>query len=135
VGARRAVRAFLDASALVKLIHAERESEALVDELASWRRLVSSALGELELWVVGRRLGVSETRIRRVVAGLDLVPVTAAVLTRARERQGEPLRTLDAVHLASALEVRDGIGAFLAYDRRLCAAAGEAGLDVQSPGA
>lgn len=124
----------MDASALVKLLRRETESELLVAELERWPALVTSALGETELWIVARRLGVSVSRVREVAGRLLLVPVSEAVLRRAREPFAEPLRTLDAVHLASALSVRDGVGVFLAYDRRLLAAATAEGLEVGAPG-
>ncbi|MDQ6771926.1 MAG: PIN domain-containing protein [Candidatus Dormibacteraeota bacterium] len=54
--------------------------------------------------------------------------------TAARLRPPE-LRSLDAIHLASALRVRDRIEAVVAYDRRLASAAREADLDVVTPGA
>ena len=127
-------RAFVDASALVKLLRRETESERLAAELERWPALVSSALGETELWIVARRLGASLSRVREVADRLLLVPVSVAVLRRAREPFDEPLRTLDAVHLASALSVREGIGVFLAYDQRLLAAAAAEGLEVAAPG-
>ncbi|HZI91728.1 MAG TPA: type II toxin-antitoxin system VapC family toxin [Thermoleophilaceae bacterium] len=127
-------RAFVDASALVKLLRRESESETLVAELARWPALVSSALGETELWIVARRIGASLSRVREVADRLLLVPASEAVLRRAREPFDEPLRTLDAVHLASALSVREGIGVFLAYDSRLLAAAAAEGLEVVAPG-
>jgi predicted nucleic acid-binding protein len=127
-------RAFVDASALVKLLRREVESEPLARELQRWPSLVSSALGETELWIVARRIGASLSRVREVADRLLLVPASEAVLRRAREPFQEPLRTLDAVHLASALSVREGVGVFLAYDRRLLAAAAAEGLEVAAPG-
>lgn len=128
-------RAFVDASALVKLLRRENESETLVAELDRWPALVSSALGETELWIVARRLAASGSRVREIAGRLLLVPVSEAILRRAREPFNESLRTLDAVHLASALSVREGVGVFMAYDRRLLAAAAAEGLEVASPGA
>ena len=77
---------------------------------------------------------MSPARFREVAGRLLLVPVSEAVLRRAGEPFDEPLRTFDAVHLASALSVRDGIGVFVAYDRRLLAAAAAEGLEVAAPG-
>lgn len=45
-----------------------------------------------------------------------------------------PLRTLDALHLASAVLLREALAAFVAYDDRLLAAARAADLDVHTPG-
>jgi predicted nucleic acid-binding protein len=55
---------------------------------------------------------------------------------RARPQLSEPiLRSLDALHLASALSIATDLTAFIAYDRRLAAAAAAAGLPTVQPGA
>ncbi len=68
---------------------------------------------------------------RRRLLDVDLFPLTAAVRRRAAALPG--LRTLDAIHLATALEA-PGLDAFLCYDARLAAAARSTGLPVLSPG-
>jgi len=62
-----------------------------------------------------------------------LVPLDDAVLERAARLAPGALRTLDALHLATALSVADEIGVVLTYDERLTAAARDAGLLVRSP--
>ena len=54
-------------------------------------------------------------------------------LTEAAAIEQPFLRTLDAIHLAAATSVRAGLSAFVTYDKRLAAAAGEIGLPVLSP--
>ena len=85
---------------------------------------------------VGRRVrGPDGARdAEDLVAGLAVVPLTDEVRRRASELDPPGLRALDAIHLASAL-VPGGVVAFYCYDRRLCEAAGAAGLPVESPGA
>jgi predicted nucleic acid-binding protein len=58
----------------------------------------------------------------------DAVLAVAAVLTP------PSLRSLDAIHLATALRLGDDLGVFLAYDERLLRAAAAHGLPVAGPG-
>jgi predicted nucleic acid-binding protein len=120
---RRRSLLYLDASAIVKLVSVERESAALRTAVAR-SRLVAS---ELILVEVSRALGrlpdASErARLRReeqrVLAGLDLVPLTRLLLTSAGKLGPPRLRALDAVHIASALTLGSGLEFFVTYDRR-----------------
>jgi predicted nucleic acid-binding protein len=67
------------------------------------------------------------------LAGLDTIPFTEHVADVVQSTGSATLRTLDAIHLASALSVRDELTAFCCYDRRLLDAAGSAGLPVDAP--
>ena len=137
---------YVDASALVKLIIAEAESS----ELAAWmtdRVLVSSAIAGVE---VRRAVGLarsaepalaSQVAARSLLANTEevlghvtLLTIEDVVLERAAVVPPPTLRSVDALHLATALSLRspDGI---LTYDRRLAEAARAAGLTVFSPGA
>ena len=69
--------------------------------------------------------------VDRLLGSLMLVAVTAQLLRSARKLAGAAVRTLDAIHLASALRIEPD--ELLAYDRRLLAAATEHGLTVASP--
>ena len=64
---------------------------------------------------------------------LDLMAVSTRVLNDAAALEQPFLRTLDAIHLAAAMSLRDGLSAFVTYDKRLAAAAQDAGLPVRSP--
>ena len=75
----------------------------------------------------------SEAQTRRLLSSCDQVAITDTVIERARELASGTLRTLDAIHLATALRV--AAQRFLTYDRRLAEAASAAGLRVLSPGA
>lgn len=128
---------YLDSSALMKLVRAESETAALRDWLddRAEQPVVSSELGRVEVLRAARRAG-EQTLIeaRAVVSDIDLVPLDRAVADLASDI-GEPLlRTLDALHLASAVLLGNDLTAFVAYDRRLVGAAGAAGLDVTRPG-
>ncbi|MHB1501750.1 MAG: PIN domain-containing protein [Candidatus Dormibacteria bacterium] len=74
-----------------------------------------------------------EAGARRLLAGLDLVPISTAVVARASHVGSASLRSLDAIQLATALSVTDDLEARIAYDRRLLEAAGLQRLPVASP--
>ncbi|MGH3003139.1 MAG: type II toxin-antitoxin system VapC family toxin [Gaiellaceae bacterium] len=126
---------YADASALVKAVVEEPESAALVAYLrASSRQLVSTKIALVETQRAVRiATGVltAEDAVVDLLAPFVLVAVTDAVLERARRVEPAVLRTLDAIHLATALEV--GARTMLVYDRRLAAAATAAGIAVISP--
>jgi predicted nucleic acid-binding protein len=126
---------YFDSSALVKLVRAETESAALHDWLGSCTAPVaSSALARTEVLRAVRR---DSTRLadkaRRVLSAVDMIPMTFDLLDEAGTLSAE-LRSLDAIHLASALRVRVDLAAFVAYDKRLLTAADEMGLPIASPG-
>lgn len=128
---------YLDSSALLKLLVDEAESAALGDWLAArvGLPLVSSELAEVEVVRACRRVaGAALSEARALLRTLDLVPLTGVVLEQAAEVGAVLLRTLDGVHLASALSIRDELTWFIAYDHRLAAAAAEAGLSCVAPG-
>ncbi len=128
--------AYLDSSAIVKLAFAEPESGALKAFLAESHGGVSSILAKIELARVAKRLGPSRaagdspaTILRRIA----FLAISDAVVTAAGELEPAILRTLDAIHLATALSAREAIVGMVTYDRRLANAARRAGLTVWSP--
>lgn len=135
---------YLDSSALLKLLVEEAESEALqawLDARVAPRgagggeEVVSSELTLVEVIRAIRRLAPDAVPEARVLVGqLHLLPVSSEVLTRAADVGDPLLRSLDALHLASALSIAADIDAFVAYDLRLAAAARAAGLAVVHPG-
>ena len=128
--------AYLDASALVKLMRPEPETGALVDALPQWPVRISSEIVVVEMWSTARRLEAEDLleRADAIVEGLDLLPFSAAVRKRAAATAFDPpLRALDAIHLASALELGDDLDVLIAYDDHLCRAAGSQGLQARSP--
>ncbi len=128
---------YLDSSALMKLVRREDETEALRSwlEARPEEPAVTSELGRVEVLRAARRLGSDAmAEARAVVGDLDLVPLDRAVQDVASEL-GEPLlRTLDALHLASALLLGDELTSLVAYDQRLADAAEVAGVLVTAPG-
>lgn len=96
--------------------------------------MVSSELGRIEVLRAAHRVGGRAlTEAHAVVADLDLVPLARAVHDLACDIGHPLLRTLDAIHLASAVLLSDELTAFVAYDHRLTSAAEAAGLTVATP--
>jgi uncharacterized protein len=129
--------AYLDTSALAKLVVRERESAALLAALAQWPQLVTSALAEVELLRAVRRGGATAAVVRRareVLAQVHLLAIDAATRQVAALLEPPSLRSLDAIHLASAMALGPELAAFVGYDRRLLEAAAASGLTVASPG-
>lgn len=127
---------YLDSSALMKLVRRETETDALRQWLQArpGDLAVTSELGRVEVLRAARKLGGHVmVEARAVVGDLDLVPLDRAVQDVACELGDPMLRTLDALHLASALLFGDELTAFVAYDQRLVAAAKAAGLRVIAP--
>jgi predicted nucleic acid-binding protein len=97
--------------------------------------VVSSALTPVEVLRGCRRIDESLLpAARRLLRGIDLVPIDAAIMDAAAELPTRVLRSLDALHLASALSLDPDLETFVAYDAWLVAAAGAAGLAVARPG-
>jgi uncharacterized protein len=117
---------YLDSSAIIKLVVAEPESAALIDTVRG-RELVTSEIALAEVArairrvVSGRRRNERElvlTKLPAVLETLAYVPLARALLVRAGSFREAYLRTLDAIHLASALAVETDIDAFVTYDER-----------------
>lgn len=129
---------YLDTSALLKLIRQEDETAALIEwlELRPDESVVTSELGRVEVLRAARRIGGQMlAEALAVVGDIDLVSLDRAVQDIACDLDDPLLRTLDALHLASALLLGSHLTAFVAYDLRLIDAADGAGLIVDTPGA
>lgn len=125
---------YLDTSAFIKLIRSEPESRALRDELATSDALVSSTL----LLVEGRRAAarygpLALGRTHAALATVTLLPIDDATLETAADLEPAELRSLDAIHLATALSLGGPPMRMYCYDARLCAAAMSRGIDVRQP--
>ena len=128
---------YLDASALMKLVRFEDETSALRNwlDMRPEQSAVTSELGRVEVLRAARRVDSHVlAEARAVVGDLDLVALDRAVQDVASDIGDPSLRTLAALHLASALLLGEGLTAFVAYDRRLADAARGAGLAVAAPG-
>ena len=112
----------------------EPEEVALRRELAEYDGYVSSALLGLEAIRACGRYGERYAgQARALLLDVALLPVDDPMLDQASALAPGTLRSLDAIHLATALSVRDDLGAFFTYDRRLAESAAQHGLPVASP--
>jgi predicted nucleic acid-binding protein len=104
-------------------------------ELAEWEGYVSSTLLAVESTRACARYGAEYAHEARVwLEGIALLAMDDPVLDEATLLGPPVLRSLDALHLATALSVKDDLGAFFAYDTRLAEAAAEHGLPLVQPG-
>ena len=128
---------YVDSSALLKRVFIEAESSAvrslLRESNAAGDLLTSSSLAWLEVWRALRRSGIANVSsvVPRALAGIAEFPLSDSVLVRARQAGDGGLRTLDAIHLASAVAV--GADSVLTYDDRLAESVAAAGLAVLAP--
>jgi len=127
---------YLDSAAIVKLVHAEAETEALRDWLderaeTGW---TSSVLAEIESSrALARHAPEAVARLHLILDLIDLVELDAGIRILAQTVKPATVRSLDAIHLATALRIRPQLTAFVTYDKRLADAVQAAGLTVNMP--
>lgn len=127
--------AYLDSSALVKLVVEEEETAALRRHVARRVARVTSALARTE--VVRAVAGEGPDALaqaRRVLGGCHQVRLTTRLLDEAALLSPAVLRALDAIHLAAARRLGDDLAEVVTYDRRMQAACGVLGLPSLAPG-
>ncbi len=128
--------AYVDASALVKLFKAEPQTTAFRDALGDWPVQVASELIRVEAICTARRLRTPSVLARASMAleRISLIPMSPEIVELATAKHIPALRAMDAIHLATALSVRDDLGVFFVYDSDLRAAADVHELDPIAPG-
>jgi uncharacterized protein len=126
---------YLDTSAFVKLVIPEPETTALVTALTTEARLVASEILEVEALRAARRATGEDgaTTARAQLAGVRLLPLTDRIRRRACELEPPTLRSLDAIHIATALDLGKRLTCIYAYDVRMITAASDAGLTAYAP--
>lgn len=125
---------YVDSSAIVKLVVAEPESKALRRYLARRQPLVSSALARTEVTRALMPSGEEAvTRGQDVLRRVQLLRVNDRVLSEAGRLEPTELRSLDAIHLASASQLGASVGQIVTYDERMADAAKAIGWSVASP--
>jgi uncharacterized protein len=127
---------YVDTSALAKLVHAEPESPALRAHLAERQDegLISSVVLAVELRRSARREDVALVPVAdRVLDQVTLVDLNAGVSDTAGYLPDPSLRSLDAIHVATALLLGDELDTLITYDKRMIAAAEANGIPVASP--
>lgn len=125
---------YVDTSALVKLVVADAETEALRSWLVEGSDLVSCDLARAELLRAVRRAAPDRVvTARTVLESITLVSVAASTFEAAGRLDPAILRNLDAVHIAAALELGDDLDGIITYDNRLATAAQANGIAVVAP--
>ena len=125
---------YIDSSAILKLIKPEKESTALIKKLPS--ALIASRISRIE---------VTRTIIRYepdlldstydVLADIQMVPVEDSIITIAENLpQFINLRSLDSLHIASALAIKNVLKGIITYDKEMVIAANALGFKTLSPG-
>lgn len=133
---RRPVTFYLDTSALAKLILDEPESQALRRWLAERGDTprVTNVVGAVELQRLAARVSQQAVGVAvQLLNRLDLLDLTHAALARAAALPPPTVRSLDALHIASAAQLSD-LTALVTYDQRMSGAALDYGVTVVSPG-
>lgn len=126
---------YLDTSAAVKLLTAEEGTKSLLRWLESHEdRVFSSDLLRTELSRVARRTAPDlMVRARAILDALVIVTLSTELCERAAILEPRLLRSLDAIHLAAAMEMGDDLRGLVTYDRRLAAGAESLGIRVLTP--
>ncbi|WP_045374979.1 type II toxin-antitoxin system VapC family toxin [Mycobacterium kyorinense] len=127
---------YMDTSALTKLLITEPETPELQTWLTTQSNAATSALTRVELMRVVARYGEpgQAERARYLLDGLDILPITEPAITLAETIGPATLRSLDAIHLAAAAQIRRELTAFVTYDHRLLDGCRDVGLPTASPG-
>lgn len=127
---------YLDSAAVVKLVHAEPESQALRDWLderaeTGW---ISSVLVEIESFrALARHAPAAVARLHLVLDQIEMLDLSPRIRILAQTVQPATVRSLDAIHLGTALHVRSVLTSFVTYDKRLLDVAVAAGLPALAP--
>lgn len=126
---------YLDTSAAIKLIVSEDHSEAMFFWIqARDHEIVSSDLLRTELLRVVRRGAPNLLQTAQwLLDSLTLITLPSRTFTRASKLEPNQLKSLDAIHLAAALELGDELDAIITYDNRLAEAARYNGIEVVGP--
>jgi uncharacterized protein len=125
---------YLDTSALLKLIKPEVHSAAITAYVAERTDFVSSTLLAVEARRAAlRRAPRTLPRVDVFLAGVEMISMSPAVVESASRLPDPLLRTLDAIHIATALLIRNDVDVLVSYDQRLLAAAAAYGLPTAAP--
>ena len=124
---------YLDTSAFLKLITVEEETTAMRSWFTSHDAIWSSQLLYTEALRAGARLGIGTEVVEDALDTISMVLPSVTTFSTAGRLQPPTPRSLDALHLATALEIGDDLEGLVAYDARLVDAARAASIEVVSP--
>lgn len=126
---------YLDASALVTLVSGRPYASELRAFLAGWPAMPmgTSTIGFIETVRTLDRVGSYPTAMPDLLASFTEILVTDEIRDAAASLPGG-VRTLDAVHIASAQAIGDALAALVSYDKRMLDVAHSVGIPVAAPG-
>jgi predicted nucleic acid-binding protein len=123
---------YLDSSAAIPLIRAEESTpkvrEYLQDLRIDQHYLISGRIIETEMRRAATRLDIDQSEVSSVLRGIEIIEITPAIFRAAGQTQPQHLRSLDALHLATALAANASV--MITLDQRLIEACSEVGLSV-----
>jgi predicted nucleic acid-binding protein len=125
---------YIDTSAFLKLIVTERETAPMRDWYRGRGEVFSSQVLRTEAMRAAARLGVDPAVLEAALATVGLILPSPVTYFSAGMIGPVELRSLDAIHLAAALELGPDLEGIATYDRRMAAAADAAGINFVSPG-
>ena len=125
--------AYVDASALVKLVVVETESAQMLRWYVESERVVTSRVGIAETRRAAARHPHDRDELQLLLTSVEVIEFDERLAERAASVGPILLRALDAIHLATALAFGSELEAFVTYDDRLAEAARAAGLPVDRP--
>lgn len=125
---------YVDTSALGRVLLAEPDAQLIRDTLARYDAWWSSALLLVELRRLGRREGL-EPAAEKLLSTISASRIDSSSLKRASKLDPIEVRTLDAIHLDAAMQLksRGAIEAVLTYDQQLQSGCAHHGLPVEAP--
>jgi len=124
---------YVDTSAFLKLVTFEEESEALRSWFEAHESVWSSQLLRTEATRAALRLGIDTEIIERALDTVSLVLPSVTTFAVAGRLEPGPLRTLDALHLATALEFGDDLEGLVTYGVRMIDAGRRSMIGIVSP--
>lgn len=124
---------YVDASALVKIIIAEPESIGMERWYLESDRVLTSRIGIVETRRAVSRRPHDLAHLNHVLDRIEVIAIDQPIADHAAAIQPATIRTVDAIHLATALALQPDLNAFVTYDERLADAARALGLPVVSP--
>lgn len=126
-------RSYVDASALVKVVLDEAGSPAMRRWYVESDDVVTSIVGVIETRRAVRRSDFDAAHLESVLRSVQAIELRPGAARSASILAPTGLRTLDAIHLATALALGSDLDAFVTYDDRLADAARSLGLPVVRP--
>ena len=124
---------YLDASAILKLIIEEKETVKLERFISG--KNCTSKISRIEVMrVINRAIPEAAESAQRTLSKFDYVNISEPVIRIAESFLGLPsLRSLDSIHVASALSVSNEIEGIISYDKKMISNAQSLGLTVHTP--